>query len=40
LADRVPALQDWIRTFGTAAYLASIGLAGHEIDTLKALLRP
>lgn len=40
LADRVPALRDWIRTFDTAAYLASIGLARHEIDTLKALLRP
>jgi hypothetical protein len=40
LADRVPELRDWIRTFDTAAYLASIGLARHEIDTLKALLRP
>jgi hypothetical protein len=40
LADRAPAVRDWIRTFDTAAYLASIGLARHEVDILKALLRP
>src|SRR5437773_1581911 len=38
LADRIPALRDWIRSFDTAAYLASIGLARRDIDTLKALL--
>lgn len=40
LAERVPALREWVRTFDTADYLASIGLATHEIDTLRALLRP
>ena len=40
LADRVPALRDWTRTFDTGAYLTSVGLAGHEVDALKAVLRP
>ncbi|WP_344127447.1 tyrosine-protein phosphatase [Luedemannella flava] len=40
LADRVPALRDWITTFDTATYLATLGLTRHEIDSLKALLRP
>jgi protein-tyrosine phosphatase len=38
LADREPALRDWIHTFDTAAFLASAGLTPHEIDTLGALL--
>ncbi|MDG6109985.1 tyrosine-protein phosphatase [Dactylosporangium aurantiacum] len=40
LADRVPVLRDWVRTFDTATYLESAGLTGHEIGSLKALLRP
>jgi hypothetical protein len=40
VADRVPALRDWIETFDTEAYLRSAGLTGREIDALRALLRP
>lgn len=40
LAERVPVLRNWIKTFDTAAYVASIGLARHEIDALEVLLRP
>jgi hypothetical protein len=40
LADREPALRDWIHTFDTATYLASAGLDGHAIDVLKILLQP
>jgi len=40
VADRVPALRNWTRTFDTAAYLASAGLDRHGIDALRTLLRP
>jgi hypothetical protein len=40
VAERVPALREWIRTFDTGAYLASVGLAGKDIDALRALLLP
>jgi protein-tyrosine phosphatase len=40
LADRVPAVRDWVRTFDTTTYLESVGLTRHEIGSLKALLRP
>lgn len=40
LAEREPALRDWIRSFDTSGYLASNGLINREISTLKALLRP
>ncbi len=39
LAEREPALREWIRAFDTAGYLASNGLTGHDIGALKALLR-
>lgn len=40
LAEREPALREWIRAFDTDGYLASNGLTDHEIRTLKDLLRP
>lgn len=40
LAEREPALREWIRAFDTAGYLASNGLIARDIDTLKVLLRP
>ena len=40
VAERVPALRDWIRTFDTGAHLRSAGLSGPELGTLRALLRP
>jgi protein-tyrosine phosphatase len=39
LAERIPAVRSWIQAFDTEAYLASVGLAQGERDTLKALLR-
>jgi protein-tyrosine phosphatase len=40
LAERVPALREWTRTFDVDRYLASVGLVAAEIGALKALLRP
>ncbi|MFC4036951.1 tyrosine-protein phosphatase [Dactylosporangium siamense] len=40
VAERVPAVREWIRTFDTEAFLRSAGLSGPELDTLRALLRP
>jgi len=40
LADRVPAVRDWVMTFETTTYLESVGLTRHEIEAPKALLRP
>jgi len=40
LAEREPALREWMRVFDTAGYLASNGLTDREIGTLKTLLRP
>jgi protein-tyrosine phosphatase len=40
LAEREPALREWIRAFSTGRYLASNGLTNREIGTLKRLLRP
>lgn len=39
LAERIPALRDWIAAVDMVAYLGSIGLTDQEIDALKALLR-
>jgi protein-tyrosine phosphatase len=39
LAERIPAVHSWTRTFDTVAFLGSAGLDRHDIDTLKALLR-
>jgi protein-tyrosine phosphatase len=39
LAEREPALREWVRAFDTSDYLASNGLTNREISTLKALLR-
>jgi protein-tyrosine phosphatase len=40
LADRLPAVRDWIRTADPGAYLASAGLPRTDITTLTELLRP
>jgi protein-tyrosine phosphatase len=40
LSERIPALRNWVRTFDTAGYLASVGLDRREIATLTGLLRP
>ncbi len=40
VAERLPALQEWARSFGTENYLRSIGLAESDIDALKSMLRP
>jgi protein-tyrosine phosphatase len=40
LVEREPALREWVQAFDTVGYLASNGLTGREIGTLKRLLRP
>jgi len=40
LAEREPALREWIRAFDTGSYLASNGVTDREVGTLKSLLRP
>ena|ERR1700678_2351362 len=40
LAEREPALREWIQAFDASGYLAANGLTSGEIATLKALLRP
>lgn len=40
LAEREPALREWIRVFDASAYLTSNGLTEPEIGALKSLLRP
>jgi len=40
LAEREPALREWIRVFDASAYLTSTGLTEPEIGALKSLLRP
>lgn len=40
LADRLPALTDWLTGFDLTGHLTAIGLSGQELDTLRSLLRP
>ncbi|GIH02249.1 protein-tyrosine-phosphatase [Rhizocola hellebori] len=40
IAQRLPALREWARSFRTENYLRSIGLAEGDINALKLLLRP
>lgn len=40
VAERAPAVREWVRTFDTGAYLRSAGLTDRQISGLRALLRP
>jgi hypothetical protein len=40
LAEREPALREWIRAFDVSAYLMANGLTEPEIGILRSLLRP
>ncbi len=40
LAERLPVVAGWTRTFDTAGYLTSVGLTGAQLRALRELLRP